>query len=200
MRGLLLKDFYIIRSLVILLLVVYLVIGISLSYLATPWVLVVLATAMLGMIISSTINVDKSCGWIRTVAITPSGRQTYIDGKYLLYLLLSTAGLVFGVVFGAAATLFAGSAVEEAYLYLWISAVLALIAGSILLPCHFLLDEMKSTIGTIAAYPAAAGFFVLFVLLLGPSPLACAVTLILSVCAFGGSWQATKKILERKDL
>ena len=48
MRGLLLKDFYIIRSLVILLLVVYLVIGISLSYLATPWVLVVLATAMLG--------------------------------------------------------------------------------------------------------------------------------------------------------
>ena len=53
---------------------------------------------------------------------------------------------------------------EEAYLYLWISAVLALIAGSILLPCHFLLDEMKSTIGTIAAYPAAAGFFVIFVL------------------------------------
>ena len=89
---------------------------------------------------------------------------------------------------------------EEAYLYLWISAVLALIAGSILLPCHFLLDEMKSMIGTIAAYPAAAGFFVVFVLLLGPSPLACAVTLILSVCAFGGSWQATKKILERKDL
>ena len=34
----------------------------------------------------------------------------------------------------------------------------------------------------------------------GASPLACAVTLILSVCAFGGSWQATKKILERKDL
>lgn len=40
----------------------------------------------------------------------------------------------------------------------------------------------------------------LVILLLGPSPLACAVTLILSVCAFGGSWQATKKILERKDL
>src|SRR5699024_3793509 len=183
MRGLLLKDFYIIRSLVILLLVVYLVIGISLSYLATPWVLVVLATAMLGMIISSTITVDKSCGWIRTVAITPAGRQTYINGKYLLYLLLSAAGLVFGVAFGAAATLFAGSTVEEAYLYLWISAVLALIAGSILLPCHFLLDELKSMIGTIAAYPAAAGFLVVFVLLLGPSPLACAVTLILSVCA-----------------
>ena len=34
----------------------------------------------------------------------------------------------------------------------------------------------------------------------GASPLACAVTLILSVCAFGGSWQATNKILERKDL
>ena len=51
MKGLLLKDYYIIKSSLLILAVVFVIIGASLSYLSTPWVLTVLATVLLGMIV-----------------------------------------------------------------------------------------------------------------------------------------------------
>ena len=59
MKGLLLKDYYIIKSSLLILAVVFVVIGASLSYLSTPWVLTVLATVLLGMIVTTTITLDK---------------------------------------------------------------------------------------------------------------------------------------------
>ena len=59
MKGLLLKDFYITRSILAILGIVFLIIGASLSYLVSPWTLTVLATVLLGMNVASTINVDK---------------------------------------------------------------------------------------------------------------------------------------------
>ena len=44
MKGLLLKDYYIIKSSLLILAVVFVIIGASLSYLSTPWVLTILAT------------------------------------------------------------------------------------------------------------------------------------------------------------
>lgn len=67
MKGLLLKDFYITKSILAILAVVFIVIGACMSYLVNPWVLTVLATVMLGMNATSTINVDKSSGWLKTV-------------------------------------------------------------------------------------------------------------------------------------
>ena len=67
MKGLLLKDYYIIKSSLLILAVVFVVIGASLSYLSTPWVLTVLATVLLGMIVTTTITLDKTSGWIKTV-------------------------------------------------------------------------------------------------------------------------------------
>ena len=59
MKGLLLKDYYIIKSSLLILAVVFVIIGASLSYLSTPWVLTVLATVLLGMIVTTTISLDK---------------------------------------------------------------------------------------------------------------------------------------------
>src|SRR5699024_10676815 len=106
MKGLILKDFYIIRSLLAIICVIFLVIGISLSYLVTPWVLTVLATVILGMNVTSTINIDKTSGWLKTVVTTPVSRKTFINSKYIMYLLLSFVGLLFGLTFGFIATLF----------------------------------------------------------------------------------------------
>ena len=70
MKGLLVKDYYIIKSSLLILAVVFIIIGTSLSYLSTPWVLTVLATVLLGMIVTTTITLDKTSGWIKTVLTT----------------------------------------------------------------------------------------------------------------------------------
>ena len=63
MKGLLLKDYYLIKSVLYIILVVFAIVGIGMSFLASTWVLAVLATVMLGMISVTTINMDKNSGW-----------------------------------------------------------------------------------------------------------------------------------------
>ena len=58
MKGLLVKDYYIIKSSLLILAVVFIIIGTSLSYLSTPWVLTVLATVLLGMIVAGMQSTD----------------------------------------------------------------------------------------------------------------------------------------------
>ena len=147
MKGLLLKDFYITRSILAILAVVFIVIGASLSYLVNPWVLTVLATVMFGMNVTATINMDKSSGWLKTVITTPVNRKTFINSKYLMYLLLSVIGLVFGVSFGLIACLILGQSTEMIGLFICISLTMALLSGSVILPCYFIFDESKSVLG-----------------------------------------------------
>ena len=198
MKGLLLKDYYIIRSLLAIMFVVYLVIGASLSYLVNPWVLTVLATVMSGMITTSTITVDKTSGWLQTVVTTPVTRKTFIDSKYTIYLLLSLAGLVFGILLGLLASAILGADREMFGLFICISTM-TLFSGSVILPFYFLLDESKSMVGTILAYPLSAGIFIVIVLLLGNGAGTYILSSILGACIFAVSWSVSKKILIKRD-
>ena len=200
MKGLILKDFYIIRSLLAIICVVFLVTGISLSYLVTPWVLTVLATVMLGMNVTSTINIAKPSGWLKTVITTPVSRKTFINSKYIMYLLLSFVGLLFGLTFGFIATLFLNGDTKTVGLFICISITMAMLSGSIILPFYFLLDESKSIVGTILAYPVSAGIFVVFILLLGDHALTYGLITLISICIFAISWYISKKILTQKDI
>lgn len=200
MKGLLLKDFYIIRSILAILAVVFIVIGASLSYLADPWVLTVLATVMLGMNVTSTINVDKSSGCLKTIITTPVSRKSYISSKYIMYLLLSIVGLVFGVVFGAIANLMIGGGTEMMGLFVSVSLTMALLSGSVILPFYIMLDESKSVIGTILAYPVSAGIFIALILLLGHTISTLVITVFVALCLFVMSWYLSTRILAQKDI
>lgn len=200
MKGLLLKDFYITRSILAILAVVFIVIGASLSYLVNPWVLTVLATVMLGMNVTSTINMDKSSGWLKTVITTPINRKTFINSKYLMYLLLSVIGLVFGVSFGLIACLILGESTEMIGLFICISLTMALLSGSVILPCYFIFDESKSVIGTILSYPISAGIFVSLILSLGKTTTTFIIIVFIAVCLFAISWYLSAKILAQKDI
>ncbi len=200
MKGLLIKDFYIIKSVLAIMCVVFLVIGASLSYLATPWVLTVLATVMLGMMVTTTINVDRSSGWMKTAFTTPVSRKTVIGSKYMMYLLLSAAGLLFGLVFGSAATAVLGGDMRSAGLYICISVTMALLSGSVILPVCFLLDDGKSILGNIFAYPLSAGIFVAFSLIMGEGAATLGVLIGIAVCIFAASWFLAGKVLAKKDI
>lgn len=200
MKGLLLKDFYIVRAVAALMGIVFIVIGACMSYIVTPWVLTVIATVMLGMIVTSTINVDKTSGWIRNVMAMPVSRRTFISSKYILYLILSLTGLVFGTFFGFIANLLLGGNAEEAGIFICTSLTMTLLAGSIVLPFYFLMDETKSIIGMILAYPATAGIFIIFIMTLGDRPFTYGLIILLGAAAFLLSWCISVKILSQKDL
>ena len=160
MKGLLLKDYYLIGSVLWILLAAMAVIGIAMAVLTSAWALVVIATVMLGMVSVSTINMDKASGWYKVSRVMPVARQAVVDSKYLLYLLLSGVGLLLGMVLGMVASLIqGGQSGEEALLYLTISVAMALLAGSVTLPCSFLFSEEKNVLAIFLAYPAAAGIF-----------------------------------------
>ena len=109
MRGLLVKDFYMIRSVVIMMTGVVLVIGAGLSYLVSPQVLLILATVMTGMVEASTINMDKACGWTRLSAAFPVSGERMVSSKYLMYLFLSVFGLLAGTVCSLTALMVTGT-------------------------------------------------------------------------------------------
>ena len=197
MKGLLLKDYYIIKSSLLILAVVFVIIGASLSYLSTPWVLTVLATVLLGMIVATTITMDKTSGWIKTTKIS---RGAYADSKYISYLGLSLIGLVFGIIFGYIASTVVGKNNDGAMVFVCVSVAMALLAGGIILPFYFLADETKSILGSIIAYPVSAGVFIGLFFLLGNHLSTYVIILVVSLAAFIVSWVLTKKVLLVKDL
>lgn len=167
MKGLLLKDYYMIRSAILILLLVFVVAGICLSYLVNSWIFIVISTVMLGMNVASTIIMDKTSGWIKSIAITSVSKTTLIDSKYVMYFLLSILGLVLGFVVGMIHNVMIGGDTKMIGLFICISISMALISGSVIIPSYFLLDETKSVIGTILAYPISASIIAGIIYLLG---------------------------------
>lgn len=200
MKGLLMKDFYVIRSVIATLLLVFIGMGICLSYLVNPWVLTVLATVMLGMIVASTITMDKTSGWIKTIAITPVSRKSFISSKYVMYFLLSIVGLIMGIIFGTVSTLIIDGNTKMVGLFICISISMALISGSVILPFYFLLDENKSVIGTILAYPVSAGVVAGLIYLLGNTIPTYILTFLIALGLFLMSWYLSGKILSQRDI
>ena len=200
MKGLFLKDLYLIRSSLLVMLLVFLIIGISLAYLSTPWVLTILATVLSGMIVASTINLDKSSGWIKTALTAPVTRGGYIQSKYLAYLLASLIGLAAGILFSMLAAWLTHSNSGEIIIFVLVSLAMALLAGSIILPFYFLLDPTMSFIGSLVAYPAAAGVTVGIFLISDQIFLAFTLILILAAAAFALSWLFVFRVMEKRDL
>lgn len=200
MKGLLMKDFYIIRSVIATLLLVFIVMGICLSYLVNPWVLTVLATVMLGMNVASTITMDKTSGSLKPIAITPVSRKSFINSKYVMYFLLSIVGLIMGIIFGTVSTLIIDGNTKMVGLFICISISMALISGSVILPFYFLFDENKSVIGTILSYPISAGIVAGLIYLLGNTTSTYILTFLISLCLFLVSWYLSWKILSQKDI
>ena len=94
MKGLLLKDFYLVRAALVLILVTYAVIGVGMSIVVDPWITVIIGAVMFGIMSASTINMDKQFGWRKLAATLPVKKETTVDSKYLLYLIVSVLGFV----------------------------------------------------------------------------------------------------------
>lgn len=194
MKGLLLKDYYLIQSVLFTVLVSFMVVGVGISFLTSEWVLTVIATVMFGMISVTTINIDKASGWRKVSGVLPISKHTMMDSKYLLYLLISGVGFILGIGIGAAASLLKQQFDFDSMLsFLCISPAMALIAGSITIPCSFLFSEEKSMISIMLAYPITGVIFAGAVILLRNMLLACVVSTAIGIILYAVSWSIARK-------
>ncbi len=201
MKGLLLKDYYLIRSVLYIILVVFAVVGIGMSFLTSTWVLTVLATVMLGMISVTTINMDKNSGWRKVSVVLPVSRKAILDSKYILYLLLSGAGLFLGVILSVVVSILKGQLDYQSMLvFVSISIAMALFSGSMTIPFAFLFSEEKSMLALIMAYPLSTVVFVGAALLADSKMAACALTAIAGIMLYIISWITSRKHIAKRDI
>lgn len=201
MKGLLIKDYYLIRSILYIILVVFAVVGIGMSFLTSTWVLTVIATVMLGMISVTTISMDKNSGWRKISVVLPVCRKAILDSKYILYVLLSGVGLLLGIILSVTVSTFKGQLDYNSMpIFISISIAMALFSGSMTIPFTFLVSEEKSMLGSIIAYPLSAMVFVGAALLFDNKLMACGLVAIAGVILYTISWIISRKYIANKDI
>ena len=202
MKGLLLKDFYLVRAALAIILVSYAVIGIGFSIVVDPWVTVIIGSIMFGIMSASTINMDKQYGWRKLAATLPVDKRNLIDSKFLLYLLFSVLGFVVGVVLALVIATVADktTAPETIRLYLSVAGAMALFSGGVMIPCNFLLSDEKAMVSLIVTFPLLTGIFVAISRATDDVMLSCNIVLAISALVFVGSWLFSRGKIARMDI
>lgn len=160
MKGLLRKDFYVIRGNLLPIGVMFVIVGSSIAFLTSPWVLAILGTIMFGSVSASTIISDKSAQWDRFSATLPLSRLTVVSSKYALYGLLSLLGLLLGTLMAILACLILGDWDRELmWFQISLGTTVALVSGSISIPCGMRFSEEKATVAMMLSYAITAMVF-----------------------------------------
>lgn len=200
MKGLLLKDYYLIKSALYIILTVFVVIGVAMSFLTSTWVLTVIATVLLGMISVTTITMDKASGWRKFSCVLPVSKKTVIDSKYILYLLLSGIGFLLGIILSITVSALKNQLDHNTmFIFISISIALALFSGSITLPCTFLFSEDISVLSLIIAYPLSSVVFVGAALFFDNRLVACGVVFLLGAVFYMFSWYIARTHIAYKE-
>lgn len=208
MKGLLLKDFYIIREGFFILILVFIAVGGGLAFLISPWVLIIIAATTLSMQATTTIHNDKATQWNKVSVTLPVSRSQIVKSKYLEYLLLCIIGIVLGAIVSTVASLFRQSFdINNLFVYSGIAILVSLLSGSVGIPCAFFLNEDKSIFGVILSYFVTAGLFVGLVAILkqfmniqGNLFMICGIAATFSIAAFALSWLICPKRIAHMDI
>lgn len=161
MKGLLIKDFLLLRSYtksLLLVLVLFLVIGMS-SGTAFVVGMVMIQCVMLAV---STFSYDDMAKWNTYMLSMPVSRKTAIREKYMLALLLSLAGAALSLAAGLASGALRGNVdLKEVLATIGGCVVMACLYVSLMIPltCRFGAEKMR--------FLLIAVFFALFFILIG---------------------------------
>ena len=100
MKGLVMKDLYIIRDYWLLLAMALIAAGVGMSIIVSPWVVTPIFATILGSVAVSTIQTDRTCNWHQLAATMPVRRGAFVSAKFALYALALAAGLAIGMLTG----------------------------------------------------------------------------------------------------
>lgn len=94
MKGLLLKDYFAIKSSMIILLIGFVVFGFGVSFYAPPYVLMLIASIILGQFVTTTIYSDRKCGWLKSSITFPTSKNHMLAVNILCMLYYVCWGLL----------------------------------------------------------------------------------------------------------
>lgn len=201
MEGLLRKDFYVVRKNLLLMGLMFAIVGSFIAAITSPWILAILGAVMLGSLSVSTIISDKSAQWDRFSASLPVAGRTVVSSKYLLYGLLSLAGLLLGTVLAALLCLVLRSwDTELLWFQISVGITVSLLSGSISIPCGLRFAEEQATVAMMLSYAVTSAVFVgivvvpavLFQVVLDPFWIGT-VGDVVGAAAFFLSWQIVSR-------
>lgn len=208
MKGVLVKDFYIARSNILVTVVSLIVLGFGLSFLLETSALLVLAPVASTTAAFISITSDAASKWNKNVITMPISRNRIIGEKFLFYILLAVLGMFTALIscvvlacFGMDITL------HSLCLYGSIGISATLLAGGISLPCAYLFDPEKSQIVFMMSFMASTGIItglVLLINLIFPVKKnilpAFNIVLIISVVWFFISYRIAVKVYRKRDI
>lgn len=166
MKGLLLKDFYIIRDNLLVITITFIAVSSGMAFLVSPWVLIVIASTILSNLAASTITSDNTSQWSKFAVTLPVRKQQVISSKYVLYLLLCLCGIVVGIVISSGLAIIRQEfEMESIFLYFCVGLIVSLVSGSVMIPCNFIFREEKSVLSMILSYIATSVLLVAYILI-----------------------------------
>lgn len=208
MKGVLLKDFYIAKSNILVTIVSLIVLGFGLSFLLETSALLVLAPAVSTTAVFISITSDAGSKWNKNVLTMPLTRKRLIGEKFIFYVLLAGLGFIAALI-PCLVLMPADAAITGASLCLYASLGMsaALLSGGIGLPCAYLFDPEKSQIVFMLSFMASTGIIVGLVLLTNlfisvkdhmlPT---FSIVLVISVIWFFFSYLIAAAIYQKRDI
>ena len=208
MKGVLVKDLYIVRSNILVTIVSLVVLGFGLSFLLETSALLVLAPVAATTAAFISITSDAASKWNKNVITMPVSRNQIICEKFLFYILLAVLGMLTVLVSCAVIACFGMDiTLHSLLLYGSIGMSATLLAGGISLPCAYLFDPEKSQIVFMMSFMASTGIITGLVLLINlvfPVKknilLAFQIVLIISVIWFFISYRIAVKVYQKRDI
>ena len=208
MKGVLLKDLYIAKSGIVIALVCLFVLAFGFSFLLDVSSVLMLAPAISTIAVYNSITSDASSKWNKNVITMPVSRDQIIGTKYILYILLSAAGII--VVLAALGILSILGAAVTVYALLFNTSIgvsAALLAGGISLPCVYFFDPEKSQIVFLISFIASSWIITALVLLINlfmpvkdNTLLAFYIVLAISFAWFVVSYKIAAVLYRKRDI
>ena len=208
MKGVLLKDLYIAKSGIVIALVCLFVLAFGFSFLLDVSSVLMLAPAISTIAVYNSITSDASSKWNKNVITMPVSRDQIIGTKYILYILLSAAGII--VVLAALGILSLLGAAVTVYALLFNTSIgvsVALLAGGISLPCVYFFDPEKSQIVFLISFIASSWIITALVLLINlfmpvkdNTLLAFYIVLAISFAWFVVSYKIAAVVYRKRDI
>lgn len=160
MKGLIIKDLYLMKKLIMIPALSTVIMGAVFSYNLTPWLFTVIVTTALSLNVITTISMDKTSKWEDFSVVLPVSKGQIISNKYIVYLLLSITGLLLGlglsILFGR---IFNNLLLEDLPLYLTLAVVMSMLPGAFSIPLSYVFDAEKSIVVMVISYLLTSGIF-----------------------------------------
>lgn len=184
------------------------VLAFGFSFLLDVSSVLMLAPAISTIAVYNSITSDASSKWNKNVITMPVSRDQIIGTKYILYILLSAAGII--VVLAALGILSLLGAAVTVYALLFNTSIgvsAALLAGGISLPCVYFFDPEKSQIVFLVSFIASTGIITALVLLINlfmpvkdNTLLAFYIVLAISFAWFVVSYKIAAVVYRKRDI